>query len=92
MTKGRPAGYEQGLRPPSALTFSLVALFVPLLLAAFALWLAHEYARSDQARQVVRTAFDRRVAEAELISLLKDAETGQRGIKSRRLCQRRGIR
>lgn len=73
------AGDDRGLRPPSVLTFTLVALLVPLALALFAFWLVKENAEIDRARLAVRAAFDRRIAEGELISILKDGETGQRG-------------
>ncbi len=72
-------GYEQGLRPPSRIAFTLVAVLIPLLLASFAFWLAHEYGLQDQARTAVRASYDRRITELELTALLKDAETGQRG-------------
>ena len=72
-------GYAQGLRQPSRLAFALTAILVPLALAMFALWLAQEYGAQDAVRKVVRGSYDRRIAELDLISTLKDAETGQRG-------------
>ena len=80
MTGRRNApGYAQGLRPPSRLAFAVTAILVPLTLAVFALWLTQEYAAQDAVRMIVRGSYDRRIAESDLISTLKDAETGQRG-------------
>lgn len=66
-------------KPPSAARFLLAAVLIPIGLIAFALWLSAEYRANDQARAQLSQSFSRRLAVAETLSLLKDAETTQRG-------------
>jgi len=63
----------------SWLQFATLVAVGPLLLAVMALWLGAESRHGAQGRQEVQKSFEYRRQIEELFSLLKDAETGQRG-------------
>ncbi|GGB28457.1 hypothetical protein GCM10011380_17590 [Sphingomonas metalli] len=67
------------IRPPSALRFVAIALIVPILIVALLLWVGSEYRRAEELRDAMTRTFTHSLAEERLLSLLKDAETGQRG-------------
>lgn len=54
------------------------ALF-PLFLAGFALWLGGEYRRANEFGEATRRSIAQRQDVQQLLSLVQDAETGQRG-------------
>ncbi|KKC27119.1 CHASE3 domain-containing protein [Sphingomonas sp. SRS2] len=64
---------------PSWPQVALLALIGPALLALMALFLGGEIRSARDARTAVGTSVEYNLAVAELLSLLKDAETGQRG-------------
>lgn len=64
---------------PSWVRFVVLVAMGPVLLAIMALWLGGEFRRGTQGRQAVQRSFEYRGEIEQLFSLLKDAETGQRG-------------
>lgn len=64
---------------PSWMQVALLSALGPILLAAMALWLGSETRHSTVARQELRRSFEYQSEVERLGSLLKDAETGQRG-------------
>lgn len=64
---------------PSALRFAAFAMLGPLLLAAIAGWLGHNYAESETLRQEARAALDRRTVAVTLLPQIADAQSSQRG-------------
>jgi PAS domain S-box-containing protein len=64
---------------PSWYQIGFFALFGPVVLAGAALWLGTEMKRGVVLRQQISTSLETQRQLAELFSLLKDAETGQRG-------------
>ena len=65
----RPAGWR----------IAVLALLIVAMLAMAALWVASEYRRGAAARETLVRSYERRILIADLMSGLKDAETGQRG-------------
>lgn len=66
-------------RPPRGLPFLLLALFVPLGLAALLFWLGGEYGRWNGLREDADRSFERRVLLIDILSQLRAAESSQRG-------------
>ena len=66
-------------RPPRGLPFLLLALFVPLGLAALLFWLGGEYGRWNGLRDETDKSFERRVLLIDILSQLRAAESSQRG-------------
>lgn len=66
-------------RPPRGLPFLLLALFVPLGLAALLFWLGGEYGRWNGLREEADRSFERRVLLIDILSQLRAAESSQRG-------------
>ena len=66
-------------RPPRALPFLLLALFVPMGLAALLFWLGGEYDRWNGLREDADKSFERRVLLIDMLSQLRAAESSQRG-------------
>lgn len=66
-------------RPPRSLPFLLLALFVPLVLAALLFWLGGEYGRWNGLRQDADDSFERRVQLTSILSEMRAAESSQRG-------------
>ncbi|ARR55702.1 histidine kinase [Rhizorhabdus wittichii DC-6] len=64
---------------PSWLQIGLIAAIGPLLLAAMAVWFGGESRRSEATRQALQSSFVYQREVERLFSLIKDAETGQRG-------------
>lgn len=64
---------------PQRYRYALVAIAVPLLLAAILWGLRHEYYRSEGLRAAAARSYDRRIQQIQMLSRLKDAETAQRG-------------
>jgi PAS domain S-box-containing protein len=71
--------YAHVPRPPAVARFIVVAVAVPAILAALAIWLGGEYHRSDVLRGVARASFTQRITIGELIASLNEAESSQRG-------------
>lgn len=66
-------------RPPRGLPFLLLALFVPLGLAALLFWLGGEYGRWNGLREEADRSFERRVLLSDILSQMRAAESSQRG-------------
>lgn len=64
---------------PSWLSIALVAAIAPLTLAGFSLWIEQEARHDIHTRLAIYGAQSHQRELTELLSLLKDAETGQRG-------------
>lgn len=64
---------------PSPSIFIALAILVPALLAAFALFLGGEYSRADDARRMARASAEVTKTALELRAALRQAETAQRG-------------
>jgi len=64
---------------PNWMGFGLLVAMGPVLLAAMALWFGGELHRGVEGRHAVQRSFEYRGEIEQLSSLLKDAETGQRG-------------
>lgn len=64
---------------PGWLQIALLALVSPALLAVVALYIGSEIRSSQNAREAVNAAIEYNIAVVDLLSLMKDAETGQRG-------------
>lgn len=64
---------------PAAWRFLVPALMIPLLLALTLLWLQSEYARWETLRVDARASYFRRSDVIELLSVMRSAETSQRG-------------
>ena len=78
MTRHERAAELAG-RAPSIVRFTLVAFIVPIVLAAILFWLRHEVIESDVLRRQAAASFERQIVQTEVLSLVKDAETAQRG-------------
>lgn len=70
--------YRPRIRP-SWMQVALLSALAPLLLAAMAIWFGGENRRGVAARQELQRSFEYQREVERLGSLLKDAETGQRG-------------
>ncbi|WP_347271251.1 CHASE3 domain-containing protein [Rhizorhabdus histidinilytica] len=64
---------------PSWLQIGLIAAIGPLLLAAMAVWFGGESRRGEATRHALQASFVYQREVERLFSLIKDAETGQRG-------------
>lgn len=68
-----------GPRSPSLSQFLLPALLVPLALAASLFWIQAEYERWEDLRAHARESYQRRSDMIDLLSMMRSAETNQRG-------------
>ena len=66
-------------RRPGGWQFAVIAIMGATLLVLTGLWVQAEYQRGQTARTLLARSFERRILIADLMSGLKDAETGQRG-------------
>lgn len=66
-------------RPPAAWRAAMLAATIVMALAVAGMWVASEYRRVEAGRDTFERSYQRRVLIADLMSELKDAETGQRG-------------
>lgn len=66
-------------RAPAAWRFLVPALMIPLVLAATLLWMQSEYARWEALRSDARQSYARRSQVIDLVSVMRLAETSQRG-------------
>jgi PAS domain S-box-containing protein len=64
---------------PSWLSIALIAAIAPVTLTGFGLWAEHEARHDIRTRIAIYGAQSHQRELTELLSLLKDAETGQRG-------------
>lgn len=76
MTRAR--GRRSDLKP-GWLSIACVAALAPLTLAGFSFWVEHEARHDISTRLTIYRAQSHQREVTELLSLLKDAETGQRG-------------
>jgi len=74
----KPATAATRVRP-SWFQVAFLAAIGPIILALAALWLGSEIRRGTEIREAIRTSVQAQREMTELFSLLKDAETGQRG-------------
>jgi len=66
-------------RPPQLWPFLMLALLVPLALAALLFWLGGEYQRWGSLREEADLSFQRRVQLIDILSEMRAAESSQRG-------------
>jgi PAS domain S-box-containing protein len=67
------------LRKPPLRRYLLMVVLVPFVFVLIALWVSREQSAAEQATAAARQSYQRRLALTELVSSMKDAETGQRG-------------
>lgn len=75
-TGERPAASP---RPPSRVRFLAVGLLGPMALILLALWFGLQLNQLDRVRGLARASYDKRLAAAELMRGLEEAESAQRG-------------
>jgi len=66
-------------RKPSRLAFLLVAAIGPLILLALAFWVDGQFREIQNVRSLVRMSSERRIAAADLLRAVTQAESAQRG-------------
>jgi PAS domain S-box-containing protein len=79
MMEGLAAPSALAPRGPARLPFVLVGMLGPIALVMMAIWFGGQVRQTDLMRAMNRASYERRIAAAELLNHLADAETMQRG-------------